>query len=97
MESVVTHEAEVAAAHAALAGTFTERVGIAVRALAALLENPDDTRQVFLLGMATNRGTLPRLLTRVALSNDGARMLREQPAIDSKHVDYEALRRLPDG
>ncbi len=97
MKSAVTHEQELEASRVALTGTAFERAKIAARALVALLRNPDDTRQVFLLGTATGRRALPQLLTRIVLSDEGGRMIREQPTIDSKHVDYEALRKLPDG
>ncbi len=97
METAVTHEDELNAARVALTGTPLQRAKIATRALVSLLRNPDDTRQVFLLGVSTGRRALPNLLTRIVLSEEGGRMIREQPTIDSKHVDYEALRKLPDG
>jgi ubiquinone biosynthesis protein COQ4 len=97
MESSVSHEDEVMAARIAIAGTALQRTALAARAVRNLLRNPDDTRQVFLIGLATSRFTLPRLLTRICMEDEGARMLREQPAIDSAHVDFEALRGLPDG
>jgi ubiquinone biosynthesis protein COQ4 len=97
MQSAVTHEDELRASRSALTGTPFGRAKIASRALFSLLKNPDDTRQVFLLGTATGRRALPELLTRMVLTDDGSRMIREQPSIDSRHVDYDALRALPDG
>jgi ubiquinone biosynthesis protein COQ4 len=97
MPSAVTHEEELAAARVAIAGTRWQRVRIGARAVRDLLKNPDDTRQVFLIGLATSRLTMPQLLTRICMEDEGARMLKDQPAIDSAHVDFEALRRLPDG
>ncbi|MBM4377343.1 MAG: hypothetical protein FJ095_19865 [Deltaproteobacteria bacterium] len=97
MNSGVSHEDEVQAARIAIGGTRWQRARIGARALRDLLKNPDDTRQVFLIGLATSRITMPQLLTRICMVDEGARMLKEQPAIDSAHVDFAALRRLPDG
>lgn len=97
MKSAVTAEDELAAARAALTGTPLERARIATRALLSLLRDPNDTRQVFLLGISTNRRSFPRLLARIAMTDEGGEMLRERPSIDSRHVDYAALRALPDG
>ncbi|MBM4358964.1 MAG: hypothetical protein FJ096_12740 [Deltaproteobacteria bacterium] len=97
MESSVSQEDEVQAARIAISGTTWQRAALAARAVRDLLRNPDDTRQVFLIGLATSRITLPRLLTRICMEDEGARMLRDQPAIDSAHVDFAGLRELPDG
>ncbi len=97
MESAVTHEDELLAARTALTGTALQRAKIAARALVSLMRDPDDTKQVFLLGVATGRRALPHLLTRMVITDEGGRMIREQPSIDSKHVDYDALRALPNG
>lgn len=97
MQSTTALASETVAARAALLGTARERAVIAVRALTALLKNPDDTSQVFVLGLVTGRITLPHLLTRIAFSDEGARLLRDRPTIDSQHVDYAMLRGLPNG
>ena len=88
---------ELDAARIALSGTSFERARLAVRSLRNLLRNPDDTRQVFLLGLATSRRSFPELLARICIEEGGAQLLRDQPAIDSRSVDYEALRALPTG
>ncbi len=91
MQTIPTSEAD--AARAALSGTPRERARIAARALAALLRDPDDTRQVFLLGIAANGRAFPRLFARFAATDDGARLLMERPAIDGATV--ARLRGLP--
>lgn len=87
--------AEREAARLALEGTPVERATMAVRALRALMEDPEDTRQVFYVGLLVNRRTYPEFLARFTTDDEGARLLRERPAIDSAHVDYDALRALP--
>lgn len=86
---------EATAAHAAFHGRPGERARIAFHALRRLLADPNDTRQVFLIGLVVNARRFPRFLARFAADEDGARLLRDQPAIDSSHVDYDALRALP--
>lgn len=89
--------AELTAARIALEGSSLEKLALSVRALTAILRDPDDTRQVFLLGLSANARRLPWLLAQFALDDDGDRLLRERPAIDSRTVDWDALRALPDG
>ncbi len=89
--------AELEAARIALEGSSLEKLALSIRALSAILRDPDDTRQVFLLGLAANARRLPWLLAQFALDAEGDRLLRERPAIDSRTVDWEALRALPDG
>jgi len=88
-------EAEARAARAAFSGRPLERLGIALRALARLAQDPNDTSQVFLLGLSLNARRFPELLTRMLLDDEGLRLLREQPSIDSSAIDYDALRALP--
>jgi ubiquinone biosynthesis protein COQ4 len=68
---------------------------MAWRALRALLRDPNDTKQVFYLGLLVNWSRYPAFLARLTLDEEGARLLREKPAIDSRRVDLEALRELP--
>lgn len=86
---------EVAAARAALEGSLTERLRVGLRALRRLLQNPDDTRQVFVLGIAINAHRFPSLIARFVADPKGAELLRERPSIDSRGVDFAALARLP--
>lgn len=92
------HEGEEArAASIALGGTPRERLRVSTRALTKLLRDPDDTRQVFLLGLTANRRAFPEFLARFAFERDGAELLASQPSIDSAAVDWAALRAMPDG
>ncbi len=91
------HDEELEAARIALSGTALERARLGAIALSKLLANPKDTHQVFLMGLLLNRGHYPEFLARLTLDDDGGRLLRERPTIDSRHVDLDALRALPDG
>lgn len=84
---------EADAARAALSGTPRERARIATRALLGLLRDPDDTRQVFLLGLVANGRAFPGFFARFASTDDGARLLAERPSIDGTTV--ARLRGLP--
>ncbi len=87
---------QAAAARAALEGDVPTRLRISVRALRALLDDPNDTEQAFLIGLAANAHRFPDFLARFATDDGGARLLRDQPTIDSESVDFEALRALPE-
>jgi ubiquinone biosynthesis protein COQ4 len=86
---------EAAAARIALGGTPGERLRLAFDALRDLLEDPEDTSRVFVLGLLVSRRSYPHFLARLTLDDRGARLLRERPAIDSRSVDFAALRALP--
>lgn len=88
-------DTELRAARVALEGTAAERLALGARALTTLLRNPDDTRQVFLLGLVANAPAFPRFLARIVASDEGDALLRDRPSIDRKHVDWDALRALP--
>lgn len=88
---------EAAAAKIALDGRALDRARIAVAAIRALLRNPDDTRQVFVLSLALNRRAFPEVLARFLESEEGLALLTERPSIDTAHVDFERLRSLPEG
>jgi ubiquinone biosynthesis protein COQ4 len=87
---------EAQAAAAALTGGWLTRARIAFRALLRLNRDPNDTRQVFVLSIAVNAPHLPKLLMRFLSTDEGMALLHEQPSIDSKSVDLEALRALPE-
>lgn len=86
---------EAGAARAALSGTRVERTAVGLQALGRLLRDPDDTHQVFVMGLVLNAEQFPGFLARFSVTEGGARLLREQPSIDSKSVDFGALRALP--
>lgn len=88
---------QVSATHAALHGSAFERLNVGTRALLQVLRNPNDTEQVLILGLVAGRSRFPLFLTRFLLTDDGASLLSERPAIDSKHVDFAWLRSLPEG
>lgn len=89
------HASESEAVRVALSGTTKERTALALRALGRLLADPDDTVQVFMLGLALNASSFPQLLTRIAIAPGGLDLLREQPRIDGESVDFDRLRALP--
>lgn len=91
------HAREVDAARVALEGSRLERLRIALRSMARLVQDPDDTRQVFLLGLALNGPAFPALLARICAAEGGLALLSERPSIDSRSVDFDRLRALPAG
>lgn len=93
MDGGFMNEAE--AIRIALQGTRTQRLVTGVRALARLIKNPDDTTQVFLMGIVLNAPMFPGLLLRIMTDEAGPALVHEQPLLSSKTVDYDALRRLP--
>lgn len=84
------------AARLAIEGTPIERAAMAVRAMRRLIADPDDTKQVFYVGLLVNRRTYPYFLARFTTDPEGARLLRERPSIDRANVDFDALRALPE-
>ncbi len=60
------------------------------------MRDASDTEQVFVLGILMNRKAYPRFFARFASVEDGDRLIRERPIIDSKNVDYDWLRGLPE-
>lgn len=86
---------ELEAVRTALSGTPRAKVRVASNAVRALYDDPNDTQQVFLLGIILNAPYLESFLARVAGDPVGSQLLVERPAIDSKNVDFDALRALP--
>jgi ubiquinone biosynthesis protein COQ4 len=95
MATMEQQSGEVRAAQAALSGTRWERAALGAGALRRLMRDPDDTAQVFVMGLALNARRFPDFLARFAVTEGGARLLRERPSIDSSSVDLAALRALP--
>jgi ubiquinone biosynthesis protein COQ4 len=69
----------------------------ALRAVRALIADPDDLPQVFTLLEALSGDTIPRLTRRLAASQNGRRLLAERPELVPALDDRDALRRLPEG
>ena len=93
-EAVLAEDRE--AARVALQGTSLERAKLVVNAIRSLLQDTNDTRQVFRIGLVLARRGYPMFLTKLTLDDEGARLLRERPAIDSSAVDFDHLRALPE-
>lgn len=87
---------EHAAAAIALSGSRLDRLKISGTALLNLMRNPEDTHQVFVLGIALNAPVFPKLLARFVAEDRDGKLLREQPSIDSTHVDFAKLMALPE-
>ena len=69
----------------------------ALRAVRALLANPDDLPQVFTLLEALSGDTLLRIERRLRTSASGRRILGTRPDVVASLEDRDALRRLPSG
>ena len=69
----------------------------ALRALRALLADPDDLPQVFTIIEALSGDTAPRMVRRLARTDAGRRLLADQPDIVPLLEDRAALRSLPEG
>jgi ubiquinone biosynthesis protein COQ4 len=69
----------------------------ALRALRALLRNPDDTAQVFTIISALSGGSRQRVLKRLRATRVGQRVLVEDRPLAALLTDRERLRRLPEG
>ena len=69
----------------------------ALRALARVVANPDETEQVLEFSNYANAGTMPDRLDRFFNDPAGAKLYAEKRAIDSRTVDLDALAALPAG
>jgi ubiquinone biosynthesis protein COQ4 len=76
---------------------FRDRVRAALGALCRLMRDPGRLDQVLVFAQAVNAGAVARAVAKVERTEDGRRLFAEMPRIDRQHVDYDALRRLPDG
>jgi len=93
MDGGFMNEAE--AMRIAIQGTRFQRLSTGLKAFGRLLLNPDDTTQIFLMGIVLNAPMFPELLLRMMTSDEGVRLVEERPVINSQTVDFDALRRLP--
>ncbi len=85
------------AAQTPVPSTFVGRARNAIHAVRGLNKDPNRLDLVFVLGESVNRLAFPRVWSQFESDAVGARVLEERPAIDSAHVDLDALTRLPDG
>ena len=86
---------EAEAVQIALQGGAFARMRMALRAGLSLALNPNDTQQVFYLAFALDREDDPAPRRAARRGSERARAHPSRAAIDSKHVDYAALRALP--
>lgn len=74
-----------------------DRLRTALGALSRLMYNPGRLDQVLVFAQAVNAGAVARASVSVTQTEEGRRLFSVMPRIDREHVDYDALRRLPDG
>jgi ubiquinone biosynthesis protein COQ4 len=77
--------------------SFVSRAKTVLRAGRALRRDPNRLDLVLEVGDAVNAGAFARQWTLFERDPVGATILAERPAIDSQHVDLDALAKLPDG
>jgi ubiquinone biosynthesis protein COQ4 len=95
MNSTTSSAAQANAVRVTLEGTRRERLATAARAIVRLCKDPEDTEQVFILGITLNVRKLPQLVTRFVSEPSGLELLHERPSIDKRSVDFAHLRKLP--
>ncbi len=86
---------EALAIRIALQGSRAQRLATGFKALARLIKNPDDTTQVFLMGIVLNAPMFPELLLRIMTCEEGPALVHERPLISTETVDFGLLRKLP--
>lgn len=74
-----------------------KRMRTAASALAVLARDHTRLDQVLVFTQAMNHARLARIAERIETTPEGAELFSERPRIDRKHVDFDALRALPDG
>lgn len=70
---------------------------VALRAVRALIRNPDSTGEVFKVIEALKGGSLQQAVERMASSDSGRDLLQRMPSIIDKLSDRAALAAMPDG
>ncbi len=73
------------------------QIGVALRALRALIDNPEDTPRVFEIVRALGRPALRRRFRRFRTTHVGRRVLRDQIDLIDTLRDRESLAALPTG
>jgi ubiquinone biosynthesis protein COQ4 len=77
--------------------SLPKRVSTVVRSLATLARAPGRLDQVLLLAQTVNLPAVARAMSRLDADADGRALLRDQPRIDRRTIDFDALRALPTG
>lgn len=77
--------------------SFTRRASTVARTLSTLARDPGRLDQVLLLAQTVNLAAVARAVSRIDEDAAGRELLAQQPRIDRHHVDFEALKALPDG
>ncbi|MEA2751840.1 MAG: ubiquinone biosynthesis protein [Myxococcales bacterium] len=77
--------------------SVSTRVRTVVRSLSRLARDPSRLEEVLVLAQTVNLPAVARAMTRIDDDEAGRALLRDQPRIDRKSVDFAALRALPDG
>lgn len=85
------------AAHTIRIPSLPRRARTIVSTLGTLAVDPGRLDQVLVLASTVNLPAVARAMGRITEDAAGSAMLAERPRIDRKHVDFEALKRLPDG
>jgi ubiquinone biosynthesis protein COQ4 len=76
---------------------FSVRARTVVRTLGTLARDPGRLDQVLILAEAVNAEAIGRAIEHIDEDPAGRALLADQPRIDRDHIDFDALRRLPDG
>ena len=98
MNAAVANEVSTASFSAPIAvPPISVRVRRAVSALGVLMRDHTRLDQVLVFTQAMNHGRLARVAAEIESTPEGAALFAEKPRIDRKHVDFDALRGLPDG
>lgn len=74
-----------------------DRARAALGALVTLARDHGRLDQVLVLTQAVNAGTVARAVERFSATEEGRWLFAARPRIDRTHVDFDALRSLPDG
>jgi len=76
---------------------FGRRLRQALGALNILVRDHGRLDQVLVFAQAVNAKAIARAANQFGSTPEGAALFREMPRIDREHVDFDALRKLPDG
>ena len=74
-----------------------QRARAVVRSLGTLARDPGRLDQVLVLAETVNAEAIGRAIERLHEDPAGRALFAEQPRIDREHIDFDALRRLPEG